>query len=276
MSTTERISIPVGKPDRPLDNKIIEQVNIHVETLLKQRNESYETFENEDIKSDLVNNVYDLQTKMDNFVRKTGDTVTGSLRILKAPEAKLDVANKEYVDWLYLTLSQDINEKLETKLTKNSDVDLNHFKIKNVQTPKDLNDVVTKNYVDQKLDSLNLSKPTQHIFSKGQIALTHKKTFFFNPGFVCPQKIHIIAVGFSTSPYILKLNEKIKMGETNPTKLYFMINNEIRSEYPIEKDVQLGYVLKEFDEPIVVEKGDNVMMVTDTRFEDASVNVSFY
>jgi len=66
------------------------------------------------------------------------------------------------------------------------------------------------------------------------------------------------------------------MGEMNPTKLYFMINQEIRSEYAIEKDVQLGYVLKEFSEPIIIEKGDNLMMVVESALEDSSVNLTFY
>jgi hypothetical protein len=234
---------------------------------------NFETFEYEDIKPDITSLVRELQDAVDNSLKKTGDTVLGALRILKAPEAKMDVVNKEYVDWLFTTLSEKLNSKVYRAET---DLDLNHYKIKNVQSPSDLNDAVSKNYVDQKFENLSLNRPTHHIFSKGQILPNVKKTFFFNPGFICPQKIHITSVGFSTSPYKYKIGEKLKMGEINPTKLYFMVNNEIKSEYTIEKDVQLGHILKEFDNPIIFEKRDNFMMVVDSMIEDTSVNVTFY
>jgi hypothetical protein len=257
--------------DQKLSENITSYIKTHIEKLIKPH---FETFEHEDIKPNTLNLIHELQDAVDNSVKKTGDIVSGSLHILKSPQAKMDAVNKEYVDWLFLTLS----EKLESKLAKNNDLDLNHFKIKNVQTPSDLGDAVTKNYVDQKFESLSgyLNQPQHHIFSKGQILSSIKKTFFFNPGFICPQKIRIVSVGFSTSPYKYKIGEKLKMGEINPTRLYFMINNEIKSEYVIEKDVQLGHILKEFDDPIIFEKGDNFMMVIETMIEDASVNVTFY
>lgn len=55
-----------------------------------------------------------------------------------------------------------------------------------------------------------------------------------------------------------------------------MVNNEIRSEQPIEKNVQLGHILKEFNDPITFEKGDNFMMVVESALEDASVGITFY
>jgi hypothetical protein len=224
--------------------------------------------------SHTLNLITELQNANENLVKKTGDVVSGSLQILKPPQTKLDVVNKEYVDWLFLTLS----EKIELNLPQNHNLDMNNFKIKNIQSPSDLGDAATKNYVDQKFEKLDgcLSQPQQHIFSKGQVLSSIKKTFFFNPGFICPQKIHIVSVGFSTSPYKYKIGEKVKIGEINPTRLFFMINNEVKSEYVIEKDVQLGHILKEFDDPIIFEKGDNFMMVVETMIEDASVNVTFY
>lgn len=256
--------------NKKLSTEMINYINSKIEGLIKPH---FEIFENEDIKPNIMGQIQELQNNVDNFVRKTGDVVSGPLHILKTPQAKLDAVNKEYVDWLFFTLS----EKLDTKLSKNCDLDLNHFKLKNIQTPTNLNDAVTKNYVDAKFESLDgFNQPLyQHIFSKSHVLPSVKKTFFFNPGFICPLKIHIISVGFSTSPYKYKL-EKIKLGQMNPTKLYFMINNEIRSEYVIEKDVQIGHILKEFEEPIVLEKGDNFMMVTDALIEDASVNVTFH
>lgn len=262
----------VSEEQQKVPDNISNYINSHIERLIKPH---FETFENEDIKPNMLSLIHELQDSVDNAVKKTGDTISGSLRILKVPQAKMDAVNKEYVDWLFLTLS----EKLETKLSKNSDVNLNHFKIKNIQSPIDLNDATTKNYVDQKFESMSgyLNQNMHHLFSKGQILTASvKKTFFFNPGFICPQKIHIVSVGFSTSPYKYKIGEKLKYGEKNPTKLYFMVNNEIRSEYIIEKDVQLGHILKEFDDPIIFEKGDNFMMVVETMIEDASVNISFY
>ena len=262
--------IPLARDEQQgLPENILNYINSHFERLIKPH---FETFEHEDIKPDIVACIDELHGLIDNTVKKTGDVISGPLHILSPPQAKLDAVNKEYVDWLFLTLM----EKFESKLSKNSDLDLNHFKIKNIQSPMDLNDAVNKNYVDQKFENLNgyLNPPIQHVFSKGQIMI--KKTFFFNPGFICPQKIHITSVGFSTSPYKFKIGEKIKLGDINPTKLYFMINNEIRSEYVIDKDVQLGHILKEFDNPIIFEKGDNFMMVVETMIEDASVNIAFY
>jgi hypothetical protein len=262
----------VSEEQQKVPDNISNYINSHIERLIKPH---FETFENEDIKPNMLSLIHELQDSVDNAVKKTGDTISGSLHILKVPQAKMDAVNKEYVDWLFLTLS----EKLEAKLSKNSDVNLNHFKIKNIQSPIDLNDAATKNYVDQKFESMSgyLNQNLHHLFSKGQILTASvKKTFFFNPGFICPQKIHIVSVGFSTSPYKYKIGEKLKYGEKNPTKLYFMVNNEIRSEYIIEKDVQLGHILKEFDDPIIFEKGDNFMMVVETMIEDASVNISFY
>ena len=254
----------------PVD--ITQYINSQIEGLIKPH---FETFENEDIKPNVMSLLQELQNNVDNSVKKTGDIVSGHLHILKAPQAKMDAVNKEYVDWLFLTLS----EKLETKLSKNCDLDLNHFKIKNVQSPNNLNDVANKNYVDEKFESFNglMNQPFHYIFSKGQVLTASvKKTFFLNPGFICPQRIHIVSVGFSTSPYKYKIGAKPKLGQTNPTKLYFMVNNEIKSEYVIEKDVQLGHILKEFDDPIIFEKGDNFMMVVESIIEDASVNVTFY
>ena len=254
----------------PLPPEITSYINSCLERLIKPQ--QFETFENEDIRPNVITLIHELQSIIDNTVKKTGDTMTGPLHILRMPEATMDATNKEYVDWLFGTLS----EKLETKLARNTDLDLNYFRVKNIQSPKELNDAVTKNYVDQKFEILNgaISHPTHHIFSKGQIMI--KKTFFFNPGFICPQKMHITSVGFTTSPYKYKIGEKVKMGEINPTRLYFMINHEIKSEYSVEKDVQLGYTLKEFDDPVIFEKGDNLMMVVESMIDDASVNISFY
>lgn len=185
----------------------------------------FEVFEYEDIKVDLTRYVYELQNKIDECVKKTGDLVSGSLQVTKTPTTCLDVVNKEYVD------------KMLSK----------HVKV---------------------------SPQIQSIFSKGQNI--SKKTFFFNPGFICPKQIHIVSIGFSTSPYKYKIGEKVKIGEINPVKLYFFVNNEIKSQYVIEKDIQLGHILKEFKDPIIFEKEDNIMMVIETLIEDASVTISFY
>src|SRR5574344_1980219 len=130
----------------PVD--ITQYINSQIEGLIKPH---FETFENEDIKPNVMSLLQELQNNVDNSVKKTGEIVSGHLHILKAPQAKMDAVNKEYVDWLFLTLS----EKLETKLSKNCDLDLNHFKIKNVQSPNNLNDVANKNYVDEKFESFN-------------------------------------------------------------------------------------------------------------------------
>ena len=139
--------------DQKLSENITSYIKTHIERLIKP----FETFEHEDIKPNTLNLIHELQDAVDNSVKKTGDIVSGSLHILKSPQAKMDAVNKEYVDWLFL----------ESKLA-NNDLDLNHFKIKNVQAPSDLGDAVTKNYVDQKFESLSgyLNQPQHHIFSK--------------------------------------------------------------------------------------------------------------
>lgn len=254
----------VKKTELTIDMK--SYIKEYVDKMLKQH--KYEVFENEDIKPDIVGLVQELQNIVDNCVKKTGDNIIGPLHLLKLPTAEMDAVNKIYVDSV-------LKEGLSTKYSKNCDLNVNHFKITNVQTPQNLSDAVNKNYVDEKFEKLmTLENPTHHIFSKGHNLI--KKTFYFNPGFICPKRIYITSVGFSTSPYKYKIGEKIKLGEINPTKLYFMINQEIKSEYVIEKDIQLGYILKEFSDPIIFEKGDNLMMVVENAIEDSSVNITFH
>jgi len=247
-------------------------IDLQFEKLIKPR---FEIFENEDIKPNLMTLLAQLQDSFESCVKKTGDVVTGTLNILKPPEAKLDAVNKEYVDWIFSKLSETFN----SVHFKNCDLDMNFYNIKNLTSPQEITDAATKGYVDRKIEEgeiqrLKTETKSHHIFSKGQIMI--KKTFFFNPGFIGPQEIHITSVGFSTSPYKYKIGDQPKLGEYNPTKLYFMIDNEIKSEYVIEKDVQLGHVLKEFEEPIIISRGANLMMVVEQMIDDASVNISFY
>ena len=266
--TTKKLSVG-SEEQQSLPKHILTYVDSCIERAIKPH---FETFENEDIKPNLLSLIHELQDKVDSCVKKTGDIVSGSLHILKMPQAEMDATNKHYVDWLYSSLNEDI----KNKHSKNCDLDLNHFRLKNIQSPKELNDAASKNYVDEKFQNLmGLYNPTHHIFSKGQ-TMSNKKTFFFNPGFICPHDIHITSVGFSTSPIKYNLREKQKFGEVNPTKLYFMIDQEIKSEHVIEKDIKLGYILKEFENPVVFEKGVNFMMVIETPIEDSSVNVVFY
>ena len=247
-------------------SSIKDYINAHIEKLKP----SFATFEQEDICPDLPRILEELRVAIDNCVKKSGDAVSGQLSILKTPQAKYDAVNKEYIDWFFCNLAQ----KIDSKFTKNSDLDLNHYQIKNLQSPTDLNDAVTKNYVDQRLEKISGFYSVYHIFSQGQHVL--KRTFFFSPGFVCPQDIHIISVGFSTSVHKFNITEKLKNGEHPTVKLYFMVNKDIKSEYPIEKDFRLGYMLKEFEEPIVFKKGENLTMTVDGLLEHSSVNISFY
>jgi hypothetical protein len=204
-------------------------IKTYIDSYLTTKQSHFEIFDHEDIKVNLTKCMFELQNKIDECVKKTGDIVSGSLQVTKNPTTCLDVVNKEYVDRLYQQ---------------------------------------HKEYVDRQHQNI------QCIFSKGQNIA--KKTFFFNPGFICPRQIHIISVGFSTSPYKYKIGEKIKISDVNPTKLYFLVNNEIKSQYVIEKDIQLGHILKEFKDPIVFEKEDNIMMVVETTIEDTSITLSFY
>lgn len=206
---------------------------------------------------------------MDDFIKKSGDIVIGKLQLLTVPEEPTDAVNKDYVDYMFSSISNELSKKL----SKNSDLDMNNYRIKNVKIPTENNDVTNKKYVDQIFDTIY---PTQNIFSKGQIVPSMKKTYFFNPGFICPREMKVVSVGFSTSPYRYNIGQKVKLGIANPSKLYFMVNNEIKSEYVIEKDVQVGYVLKEFESHPFFEKGDNLMMIVESILEDASVNISFY
>jgi hypothetical protein len=240
----------------------------------------YETFENEDIKPK-ESLIYELQDEVDNCVKKTGDVISGPLQLLNAPHAKFDAVNKEYVDWVMTNLE----DKIDSKVSKSSDIDMNHFKIKNVQTPTHVGDAVNKNYVDDKFEHLcHMARQTHFLQSRGHVITQNnpkgviKKTFFFNPGFICPQRINVTSVAFSTSAnkYQIWPESTTWREMATTTKVYFMINNEIRSEYLVEKDTRVGYVLVEFEQPIVIDKGDSFMLVAETPIEDASVNIAFY
>jgi hypothetical protein len=236
------------------------------------KSNKFETFDGEDIKPNIHLMFQELQCKVDDCVKKSGDVVSGSLNLLREPTAKFDAANKQYVDWLFSALT----EKIDQKHSKNYDLDCNHYRVKNLQSPTELTDAANKLYVDDKCKTFNgiQQPPNHHLFSKGtNIAM---KTYFFNPGFIVPHKIHVTSVGFSTSPYKYKIGEVPKTGEHNPTKLYFMVNNEVKSEICIEKNIQEGHILKEFDKPIIFEKGDNLMMVSQSLLDDVSVNIEFW
>ncbi|ABF82155.1 hypothetical protein MIV125R [Invertebrate iridescent virus 3] len=256
------------KDDEYLSENVLSHINSTIEKLVKP----YEIFPSEDIRPDLFALVTALEAKMEDCIRRNGDTITGPLRLLTQPAANFDVTNKEYVDWIYSI----VNTRLDSKWDRNADIDMNHFKIKNIQTPQELHDAATKAYVDEKVELINNlhTIPTHHLWSKA--TLVGKKTWFFHPGFICPQTLHLSAIGFSTSPNKYKIGEKTKFGELNPTRLYVVVNQEIRSEHVVEKDVQIGYILKRFETPIVLEEGCNFRLMTESCLPDASVNVSFY
>lgn len=259
-----------------LSSSIIDYINDYLEKKIPSsfEKQNFEIFDQEDIRISFNKTLTDLQQQVEDCVKKTGDFVSGPLHLLKPPQAKLEAVNKEYVDWLFSAL----HEELKTKISNTFDVDLKHYRIINLAYPENVGDAVNKNYVDEKFEMVSetiKSEPIREnvIFSKGQNMI--KKTFFFNPGFVCPRRIRVTSVGFSTSPYKFKIGEKPKLGDKNPTKLFFMVNQEIKSEFVVEKDIQLGYILKEFETPIIFEKEDNVMMVVESILEDSSVNLSF-
>ena len=246
-----------------LTSEVVDYINTHIEKVAKT---SFEIFENEDIKPDIIRIVSELQNNADDFLKKTGGVVSGQLQILNSPEASLDAVNKEYVDYQLVEASVETANKL--KVLDETITHLNNQLVdivRGIQVfEKKTTDVVQGCFQEQ----------NQHIISKGQIVL--KKTYFFNPGFICPQKIHITSVGFSTSPYKFKIGEKTKINESIKLKLYFMVNNEIKSEYQIAKDIQLGYCLQEFETPIIFEKNDSLMMIIESVVEDVSVNITFH
>jgi hypothetical protein len=189
----------------------------------------------------------------------------------------VDCFNKEYVD-----------DAATTGITtqRDKDLDMNNFQIKNVRAPSHPDDAVSKHYLDRRLEELfaflKLNK-LQHISSRGHIfnatGTRSVKTFFFNPGFIVPQNICIAAIGWATSPYKIKPEEVSDFRRYTAfaqLKLFFMVNNEVRTELSVEKDSEIGYTLKQFESPIFLNKGDNLMLVTDTALEDSSVNVAFY
>lgn len=241
-------------------------VDDQISRLMEQfKNHDFETFDKEDLKPNVLALFHELQ---DACVLKSGGQVVGPLHILSPPQANFDAANKEYVDWLFSTLKKLILDELNTKFTRNFDLDVNHFKIKNVQPPTAATDVANKEYVDNLLQAVN--QRNNYIFSKGSIL--GKKTFFFNPGFICPNKLNVCSISLSTSPYKYKIGER-RVGE-NPIKLFAMINNEIRSEHCVEKDQQLGYLTKDLaDNPIILQKGDNFMLVIENSIEDSCVTL---
>lgn len=173
-------TVSVSLSESTIPENIKEYITSHIERLIKPH---FEIFENEDIKPNVVGLIHELQDVIENCIKKTGDTVSGSLHILKSPQSQMDAVNKEYVDWLFTTLT----EKIDTKLAKSGDINLNWCKIKNVQNPTELGDAATKNYVDDKFEKLGVINPQpllHHLFSKGQVLTSGSvgnrwsKTFF--------------------------------------------------------------------------------------------------
>jgi hypothetical protein len=216
-----------------------------------------------------------VQEAVDSCIKTSGGSISGPLHILHPPSANFDATNKEYVDWLFFTLKKLIVEELETKVIKNFDIDMNHFRIKNVPFPKGKDDACPKQYVDSRVDDLmpEALNRAQSVFSKGVVI--GRKTFFLNPGFVVPRDISVISIGLATSPYKIKLADTPKGFAATPLKLFTMVNNEVRSEYMVEKDSQIGYTMREFEQPLKLTRGDNLMLLVEQILEDAAITITF-
>lgn len=205
-------------------------------------------------------------------------TPAGGGGIRKTSDTLVDFASKEYVDAAVMT------SLAHAEQDRQRDLDMNNFQVKNMRAPSHPDDAVSKHYFDRRLEELFAylqNNKLQHISSRGHVfsAARGVKTFFFNPGFIAPQHICIAAVGWATSPYKIKPEEVSDFRRHiafTQLKLFFMVNNEVRTELSIEKDSEIGYTLKQLETPIFLNKGDNLMLVTDVALEDSSVNVAFY
>lgn len=111
---------------------------------------------------------YKLMTKeLDNFVRSTGASMTGTLNMnnnrimnLSKPIDSNDAATKKYADRLEKKLNipeikTTINDVITAvaninKFDGQGNLNLNFKQVKNVSDPIDLQDVVTKNYLENK------------------------------------------------------------------------------------------------------------------------------
>lgn len=235
------------------------------EEFKKMRNEimnyinskQYEIFHNEDIFP--LNVIKEIQLEIDNCIKYK--QVVNSIQVTDFPTTHYDVVNKEYLDFTM----KKVTDELNNRVMKGFDIDMNHFKILNVPYPKNPGDAATKEYVD------DITKNLKYQYINSKCTVSHKKTYYFDPGFVCPHDINIMSVGFVTSSSKFNYVNKAEI-----IKLYFMKNDEIKSEVVIEKDNMLGFILKEFDTPIIFDKGDNLMMYIDGVVNNSSVNIMFY
>lgn len=267
MMATNLENLRVAAVSEHVKNYVQEAVDQKLKTVLKEHGD-FESFKNEDVTSSELA-IAELKNHLiDDYVRKDGSLLSGQLTLPLAPNADFDVVNKQYVDYVF-----------QNAVQKNRDIDLNHYKISNVQDPVFHSDAATKHYVDQLFKGHR--EPCNCIFSKGCVNL--KKTTFFTPGFVVPYDMKIVSVGFSTSFEKLKPIDKLKTTRNvSPSKLYFVIDGEVQSEHFVVKEFCEGYVLKEFEaaaafhpKPIVFEKGTNLTMMVDAPLEESSASVTF-
>lgn len=270
---------PLPTEESEIPQNIIDYVNgVLSSTSHQQRSAPFETFEGEDLYPStraIAQSVQAVQEAVDSCIKTSGGSISGPLHILHPPSANFDATNKEYVDWLFSTLKKLILDELETKVIKNFDIDMNHFRITNLPFPKSKDDACPKQYVDSRVDDLmpEALNKARSVFSKGVII--GRKTFFLNPGFVVPQDTSVVSIGLATSPYKLKLADISKGIVATPLKLFTMVNNEVRSEYVVEKDSQIGYIMKEFEQPLRLAKGDNLMLLAEQILEDAAITITF-
>lgn len=277
----------IANLDKPPQIPVPDNVKTYVEEIIDQKlaafvhdtDPDFETFSNEDgyglFRKEFGENGGSKDDRLDLAVAEIRNDLAehyarkadrgASAHAIIPPTA--DLVNKQYVDAVF-----------ERALSKDRDVNMNHYKISNVQHPTDHNDAATKHYVDQIFKANR--QPSNCIFSSGRIDSDNKTTVFFSPGFVVPYTARVVSVGISTSSERLKPIEKMKAcsASVNPLKLYFVVDGEVQSEHVVTKEFCEGYALKEFPPPakrIVFEKGVNLTMMTTAVLEDAAVTVTF-
>ena len=148
---------------------------------------------NLDMKSHNINNVNEatshhqavnftqLNNELSNYLHETGSTMKGDIDLngnsiygIQNTVNKTSAVNREYV-----------NNGLNKKLDKNKDVNMGGNKILSYKKPNDLNELVNKSYVDQKVSQASGSVDLSDYFKKdasGNLNLNNQKVSLNSDG----------------------------------------------------------------------------------------------
>ena len=114
-------------------------------------------------------NFSQLNNELSNYLHLSGGTLTGDLQCndnsiygIKNVSNDASAVNRKYV-----------KDKLKQKLDKNKDINMAGFKILSHRKPSDLNELVNKSYVDQKVQAGGSIDLTPYLKKNGSVVMTN-------------------------------------------------------------------------------------------------------